>query len=214
MTTLETAEWLVSPAGRAAYEQAASAPLESLAATSYLRRAGYSAERSAALLTLRDLRAQAVTKFGPAAARMFFTRMGLEQATRATVAAHHAYRLRQARSVVDLGCGIGGAPAPLPAAGLDAPGVELAPATAVFAQANAPAANVLTGDAATHQPHAGAVWLDPARRTATGRRIMDPESWFPPLSRALETARRFPAAGIKVAPGIQYEALPADCQAE
>jgi len=49
-------------------------------------------------------------KFGEDAARMYFTPEGLEQATRRPVAAHRAARLTAAstRTVVDLGCGIGG----------------------------------------------------------------------------------------------------------
>ena len=56
-----------------------------------------------------DLRRRAETKFGADAYRMFFTRAGLEQATRSTVAGRRAARLAAAgvRTLADLGCGIG-----------------------------------------------------------------------------------------------------------
>ena len=54
-----------------------------LAAASALRSRGVGPELAAAALTQVDLRRRATSKFGPAAGRMFFTRAGLEQATRA-----------------------------------------------------------------------------------------------------------------------------------
>ncbi|WP_031225030.1 class I SAM-dependent methyltransferase [Streptomyces roseochromogenus] len=49
---------------------------------------------------------------------------------------------------------------------------------------------------------------------ATGGRIFDPEAYSPPLSWAIEAARRAPHAALKVAPGIPHEAVPADAEAE
>jgi 16S rRNA G1207 methylase RsmC len=79
-----------------------------LAAGTRLRRLAQP-EQAAAALQQAALRRQAVDKFGPAAAAMFFTRDGLEQATRLVVADQHARRFVAAgvRRVVDLGCGIG-----------------------------------------------------------------------------------------------------------
>ena len=81
---------------------------ESLAAASRMR-AAYGPELAAAALTQASLRRQAKPKFGETAAQMFFTRAGLEQATRPEVAEYHASRFLQGGvgRVIDLGCGIG-----------------------------------------------------------------------------------------------------------
>src|SRR4051794_15492302 len=67
-----------------------------LAAASALRSVGVEADLAAAALTQVHLRRRAATKFGAAAERMFFTRPGLEQATRAVVADRRAARLAAA----------------------------------------------------------------------------------------------------------------------
>ncbi len=100
---------LRTPAGQEAL--AAAAPLldgDRLAAATALR-ARFDADLAAAALTQATLRRQAVAKFGVAAGEMFFTRAGLEQATRAIVAERRAWRLARsgAHRIVDLGCGIG-----------------------------------------------------------------------------------------------------------
>jgi SAM-dependent methyltransferase len=67
-----------------------------LAAASMLRARGIPADLAAAALTQVALRRRAVSKFGAGAGRMFFTRAGLEQATRAEVATRRAARLATA----------------------------------------------------------------------------------------------------------------------
>ncbi|MFP7707256.1 THUMP-like domain-containing protein [Trueperella sp. LYQ141] len=52
-----------------------------------------------------------------------------------------------------------------------------------------------------------------APRSSSGR-ILHPELWTPPLSHALDLAHQFPCAGIKVAPGIDYQHLPSDTRVE
>jgi hypothetical protein len=58
-----------------------------------------------------------------------------------------------------------------------------------------------------------AVFVDPARRGGRGR-IFDPEAYSPPLSWAVDAARKAPRAALKVAPGIPHEAVPAEAEAE
>src|SRR5690606_35671247 len=79
-------------------------------AVSRLRAAGHSPELVSAVVGQARLRAKAAAKFGEFASRMLFTRAGLEQATRLSVAARHAGRMRTAgiTHVADLGCGVGG----------------------------------------------------------------------------------------------------------
>lgn len=185
-----------------------------------LRDAGYDADLVAAVLTQLELRAAARTKLGPAATHMVFTRAGLEQATRLSVAAHHAQRFRAAgcTHVADLGCGLGSDALALAALGLRVLAVERDPDTARAAAFNLqafPEAEVITGDALGLDLEAAgvdAVWADPARRGPRGR-IADPERWSPPLSAVLERTRALPA-GIKVAPGIAHDRLPPDAHAQ
>ncbi len=108
-----------------------------MAAATALRR-NWTPGQAAAVLTQAELRRRAVTKFGEAAGRLFFTRDALEQATRSDVARWRAERLRDAGAtqVVDLGCGIGADALAFAAAGLDVVAVEFDPATAVLAAAN------------------------------------------------------------------------------
>ncbi|MYS44494.1 SAM-dependent methyltransferase, partial [Streptomyces sp. SID5998] len=85
-------------------------PADELAVATRLRREHPAALVSAALGQAR-LRQRAAAKFGAAdARRMFFTPHGVEQSTRASVAAYRAARLTQAgvTSLADLCCGIGG----------------------------------------------------------------------------------------------------------
>ena len=107
---------------------------------------------------------------------MFFTRAGLEQATRPEIAAHHAQRLAAAGAgrVFDLGCGIGSDARACGDAGLAVVAVDLDPATAAVARANlGPAATVVCADVETLRLDAlgpgDAVFCDPARRTDRGR---------------------------------------------
>lgn len=182
-----------------------------------LREAGHSPQLVSAALTQQRLRERATAKFGPFASQMLFTPDGLEQATRLAVSAHHAARYAKAgvSRVADLGCGIGGDAVAL--AGLDLPvlAVDRDEATAALATVNLMAfshAEVLCADAlevdlAAHG--VDAVFADPARR-AGGWRLTDPEQWSPRLSQVLALRDQVEALGIKVAPGIEHAALPAD----
>ncbi|MFF5258836.1 SAM-dependent methyltransferase [Actinomadura viridis] len=115
--------------------------------------------------------------------------------------------------VLELGCGIGADLIARARAGCHGVGVELDPLTAEVARANVAAfgledlASVRAGDATGEDPRGyAALFADPGRRTARGR-IFDPRSYEPPLDTVLAMARRVPAACVKVAPGIPYEAL-------
>lgn len=192
-------------------------PAEALSLGRSLREEGHSPALVAAALTQQRLRARAAAKFGPFAQQMLFTADGLEQATRLTVSAHHAARYAAAgvAKVADLGCGIGGDAVAL--AGLDLPvlAVDRDEAAAALATINLmpfPHASVECADALgidLVERGVDAVFADPARR-AGGRRIADPEQWSPALSQVLALRETVPALGVKVAPGIDHAALPAD----
>jgi SAM-dependent methyltransferase len=207
-------------------------PAQELALATRLRRDHPAALVSAALGQAR-LRQRAVAKFGAEDAyRMYFTPDGVEQATRAPVAAYRAGRfaaLGVAR-IADLGCGIGGDAIALARAGIRVLAVDRDPVTAAVARANAAALGLaglievrcadVTG---TSVEGCDALFADPARRIGGGGaparrggrgRIFDPEAYSPPLSWALTAARSRPYAALKVAPGVPHELIPGDFAAE
>ncbi|MEU6115613.1 SAM-dependent methyltransferase [Streptomyces sp. NPDC047117] len=215
-------------------------PAQELATATRLRRE-HPAELVSAALGQAGLRQRAVAKFGAEDAyRMFFTPNGVEQSTRRTVAVHRAARLAAlgVRSVADLCSGIGGDAIACARAGIKVLAVDHDPLTAEVARANAEAlgladlievrcADVTEIDTSPYD----AVFVDPARRggkgagaarsasmrgggRATGGRIFDPEAYSPPLSWAIEAARKAPRAALKIAPGIPHEAIPEDAAAE
>ncbi|CAL9504108.1 hypothetical protein SUDANB58_03515 [Streptomyces sp. enrichment culture] len=224
MNDLDALLPLLTPAGRALLDEVRGTdPARELAVATRLRREHPAALVSAALGQAR-LRQRAVAKFGAEDAhRMFFTPNGVEQSTRATVAAYRAERMKAlgVTSVADLCCGIGGDAIALARAGIRVLAVDRDPLTAAAARANADAlglaglievreADVTEVDTAGYD----AVFVDPARRGGRGR-VFDPEAYSPPLSWAVGAARTAPlAAALKVAPGIPHEAVPDGAEAE
>jgi len=184
---------------------------DALVGTVAALRSRYDPELVAAAVTQVRLRDRARAKFGADADRMYFTADGLEQATRAEVAARHAarYAAGGAGRLLDLCCGIGGDLVAFARAGLAVTGVDRDPATVAVARANLAAlglpGTVRVGEAAV-EPGWPAAWVDPSRR-AGGRRVFDPRAYSPPLSFVGELAAAVPLTGAKVAPGIPHEAV-------
>ncbi|MBL3698651.1 class I SAM-dependent methyltransferase [Leucobacter luti] len=193
-----------------------------------LRRGGLTAEQTAAVLTQATLRIKARAKFGDLAMSLLFTPAGLEQATRAGVAARHAERFRAAgcTTVADLGCGIGAESIALIGAGISPRAVELDPFTARVAEHNLgvtaahhrrPLPTVRIGDAERIGPgDADGVFLDPARRTAghtDTRRVASPDDYSPSLTFAFGLAETVPT-GIKLGPGLDRDLIPDDAEAQ
>ena len=214
---------LRTPPGEAALALASSlGAADPLAAAAALRRHGVPADLAAAALTQAELRRRAVAKFGPDAARMFFTRAGLEQATRVPVADRRAARLSAAgvRSVADLGCGIGADTLAFARAGIRVLAVEADPPTASVAAANAAVlglaglVEVRCADArAADLSGVDAVFCDPARRRGTGR-VFDPRAWSPSWDFVAALPGRVPATVLKLAPGTDHALIPAGAEAE
>ncbi|GAA1501880.1 class I SAM-dependent methyltransferase [Streptomyces synnematoformans] len=219
---------LLTPEGQALLAELRDhSPADELALATRLRRDHPAALVSAALGQAR-LRQRAAAKFGADAARMYFTPDGVEQATRAAVAAHRAARFAAlgVTRVADLCCGIGGDAVALARAGIAVLAVDRDPAAVAAARANAAALGVAelvdvrcaeVGDADISGYDA--VFIDPARRIGGGApggrgRVFDPEAYSPPLSWAVEVAGRVSHAALKVAPGIPHEAVPDAAEAE
>ncbi|MCW8382818.1 class I SAM-dependent methyltransferase [Streptomyces justiciae] len=214
---------LLTPEGRALLDAVrGTAPADELAVATRLRR-DHPAELVSAALGQARLRQRAAAKFGDEdAGRMFFTPNGVEQSTRASVAAYRAERFQAlgVRSVADLCSGIGGDAIALARAGIRVLAVDHDPLTTAAARANAEAlglaalievreADVTEVDTSPYD----AVFVDPARRGGRGR-IFDPEAYSPPLSWAVQAATKAPHAALKIAPGIPHEAIPAEAEAE
>ncbi|MFJ5798972.1 THUMP-like domain-containing protein [Streptomyces decoyicus] len=241
MNDLDTFSALLAPEGQSLLAELRDHdPADELAAATRLRRDHPAPLVSAALGQAR-LRQRAVAKFGADARLMYFTPNGVEQSTRATVAAHRAARLAAlgVRTLADLCCGIGGDAIALARAGIRVLAVDRDPLACAAVRANAEAlglaelievrcADVTEVDTAGYD----AVFVDPARRgkaptkgaarsasvrgggRATGGRIFDPEAYEPPLSWAVEAARKAPFAALKIAPGVPHDALPEDAETE
>ncbi|KIZ13460.1 class I SAM-dependent methyltransferase [Streptomyces natalensis] len=224
VTDLDTFSALLAPEGQELLTALRDHdPADDLAVATRLRRSHPAPLVSAALGQAR-LRQRAAAKFGDDARRMYFTPNGVEQSTRATVAAHRAARLAAlgVRTLADLCSGIGGDALALARAGICVLAVDRDPLACAAARANAEAlgladrievrcADVTEIDTAGYD----AVFVDPARRSGVrGGRIFDPESYSPPLSWAVEAARTAPHAALKIAPGVPHEALPDDAETE
>jgi SAM-dependent methyltransferase len=194
-----------------------------LVAASMLRARGVAPDLAAAAMTQAVLRHRAVAKFGTDAAAMFFTRAGLEQATRAEVAVRRAARLAAsgAGTVADLGCGVGADAIAFARAGLRVTAIDLDPVTAAVAAANVAAlglsdrVTVSTTDARDAAlDGVDAVFCDPARRAASGRRVFDPMAYSPPWDFVAGLAGRVPRTILKLAPGIDHALVPTGAEAQ
>jgi SAM-dependent methyltransferase len=220
---LETFRWLTTDEGQALLTAATAAEGTPLQVQESLRAAapGSSEEKAArvaAALGQVELRRHAAAKLGDDAAAMYFTRDGLEQATRSSVARHRAARVALGGpSVIDLTCGIGGDLVAFARTGLLTAGIDLDPLRVAMARANLAALGlggaVQVGDATSLDvtPFATA-YADPARRSARGRSF-DAGDWTPPWT-FVTSLLAGGAACVKVAPGIPHSLVPDGVEAE
>ena len=208
--TPDQARLLLSDEGRTAVAFASSLDLSSpIEAAEAVRPYG---ELGRLALDQVRLRLRSLTKH-PDGDRLWWTAEALEQSTPRPVAEHRARRFAGSARVLDLGCSVGGDLLPL-AAVAPVVGVDLDEARLLLARANADAldlgVSLVCADVTTIVP-TGDVFADPARRFG-GRRTFDPRSYSPPLDLVLSWPTR--ALGVKVAPGIDYDALPVDLEVE
>ncbi len=202
--------------------------LPGLAEATALRR-DYPAGLVAAAMAQHELRLTARAKFSRAM-DMVFTRGGYEQSTSEPIAWHRARRFTGTARVADLCCGIGGDLIAL-AAGREVLAVDRDPVHARLARHNAGvygvAGNVtarVTDVRDADLTGVGAVFIDPARRTAAGdgpRQRFRAGTSEPPLEWCFElaadrsvAAREARAVCVKAAPGIDTSVVPAGWEAE
>ena len=149
----------------------------------------------------------------PRGAELWWTGPALEQASSYDLAVHRACRFD--RPALDLCCSVGGDLLALPHGSV---GVDLDEARLLLAQANAEVlareVHLLRADVTTLRlPPTADVVVDPARR-AGGRRVFDPRAYTPALDLVLGWRNRVRSLVVKVAPGIDHEALPPDVEVE
>jgi len=180
-------------------------------------RARYPAELAADGLAQHELRLKARSKFDRAL-EMYLTRPGLEQASAELVARHRSGRYPSGGQVADLCCGIGGDLIAL-AGGRQVLAVDSDALALRIARANSEVYGV-TGNVRTVQADVrdvgldgvDAVFVDPARRT--GQRRMRAGDSEPPLAWCVRLAGRIGRVGIKAAPGLPHERIPAGWELE
>lgn len=193
--------WLVGDtAGRVLAELASLA--DGLVRAASRLRGDFSATQMHLLLQQIDLRRRARHKFADAD-HMFFTPLGLEQATDQWIATHKAPRFRPSSGLLwDLCCGIGGDLQAL-VRQCRAVGVDRDRIAALLAKANCPSqTEVVVADAA-HLPAEIAAWhIDPDRRPA-GRRTTHVERHQPDLPMIEELLRFCPTGAVKLAPATE-----------
>ena len=176
-------------------------------------------EQAHALLETAMLRQRAVKKFSRAS-KMLFDRAGLEMSSAEIISNYRARRYASFATVADLGCGIGGDAIGLASVahtvGVDRDPVRLAMAAAnVVAYGHGASFEGREGDLVEMAPFsAEALFFDPARRTAQGKRIFKLGDYQPPITLLDRWRPITPHWGIKISPGVNYDDLPPEAHVE
>lgn len=212
----EALAFLISDAGTALLDQLADDDLSDrslLPILTRLRKTYPPAVAGAALEQAR-LRRDAVAKFGDQAAWLFFTRDGLEQASDPLARAYRAAAIGPGH-LIDACCGLGSDALSYAAHSPDraVTGIDRDPLRVELARINAgrlgldDRARFVVGDVTGDLPPGDAIFFDPGRRTADGKRIHHVEAYQPPLS----TVRGWQAGRIvvKLSPAVALDQVAA-----
>jgi protein-L-isoaspartate O-methyltransferase len=210
--TLQDLDFLTSDAGAAVLARLAGESLaddQTLKLLTALRRE-LTPQQAGAALELARLRQKAVAKFGADAAKMFFTREALEQASDPLVRRWRVLNMLAGLWVVDACCSIGADALAFAQAGAEVLGLDIDPVRVAMARLNAAALGIANvrfevADVRESVPEADLIFFDPARRTDDGKRIFDVERYEPPLA----TIRGWQAQRIvvKLSPGVDLAQL-------
>ncbi len=213
----EEARYLVTPEGARLLEEVASLPGDTPQRVLALRKRGFEPGIASAALAVAEARHRARFRFADAA-RLFFTPDALAQATSPVIASYHAACLAAsgAKTVVDLGCGVGMDTLALAREGLTVLALERDPARLVFARANA-ALSGLADRISFRQEEvtdlnweADVAYWDPSRRTGPeGRRVSrHGDQYEPPLEFLAQIRTRVRIGGcVKLSPALPDETL-------
>lgn len=212
--TPEQARALLSDQGRAAVQALTGIDLAPAARVASAQRARDLFGPALGPIALEQvrLRGRAVAKH-QRGGELWWTGPALEQASAQAVSRWRARRFTG--PVLDLCCSVGADLFELPD---DSVGVDLDQARLLLARANAEAlgrrTTFVAADVTTLRlPASASVFVDPARRSG-GRRVFDPRAYSPPLDAVLDWRDRVRALVVKVAPGVDYDALPAGTEVE
>jgi hypothetical protein len=200
------------------------AATSALALAERLRRE-YPADLVAVAMAQQELRQAAKAKFSRAA-QMLFTRAGYEQSSSETIASYRAGRLKEARRVADLCCGIGGdlialaGSSEVLAVDRDAAHARLAlHNAAVYGRAGHVTA-VVADVRDVRLAGIDAVFIDPARRSGPGTasapsaRRFRPGTSEPPLDWCAALTSQVKGVCVKAAPGLPGDQIPPGWEAE
>jgi hypothetical protein len=191
--------FLTSPAGAEAVAAVDRLPLTAASHLADVRTAReLLGGHAAAVLETVLLRRRASAKVDEPA-RWLFTDAALQQATPAPVARHRAARFA-GRDVHDVTCSVGTDLAALSAVARRCVGSDLDPVRLAMARHNVEAP-LVRADALRPVTRGTAVFADPARRDAAGRRRWRPADFTPPLDDLLAVYRDRDLA-VKCAPGV------------
>ena len=206
--------FLTTAAGRAAVESFAPSGDRLADVAAARRRVGD--EHAAALLETALLRARARGRLPDG---WLWTADALEQATALPVAEHRARRLAAVaagRTVHDVTCSVGVEVATLSAVLDRVVGSDLDPVRLAMARANLPGARLVRADALAPVTRDSILVADPARRTASGRRVRRPAEMAPPLDQLCQQCglagtqrhRRRHDLVVSTAPGLDFGLVP------
>lgn len=210
---LSDLEYLASPAGAQVLADLSDADLSHGAILPLLTRLRktLTPTQAGAAVEQTELRRKAAGKFGADAAKLFFTRDGLEQASDPSIRRYRAEQASQrgTGSIIDTCCGIGTDALTFAQAGIPVLGLDLDPLRIEIARYNAAALGLDHARFAVHdvtQPlpeHADLIFFDPARRDTAGNRLNHVERYLPPLS----TLKRWDAPYLwaKLSPAVELE---------
>lgn len=205
--SLDDYRWLVGEEAAGVLASIADEPDSALVSVAARLRKNHSTSRTHLIVEQATLRHRARVKFD-AADRMFFTPLGLQQATDQRIARYKADALPESLPIADLCCGIGG---DLIAMARKSPivGVDHDPISALFAEANLEAllpegqGRVSCEDVDQFSLADFEAWhIDPDRRP-NGRRTTQPEFHQPPPSTINHLLESCPNAMLKLAPAAE-----------
>lgn len=208
--TLDDYRWLVGDEAARQLALIADEPDSALVAVAARLRKDHSPARTHLLVEQATLRRRARTKFD-AADRMFFTPLGLQQATDQRIARYKAECLPENLPVADLCCGIGGDLIAMSRKS-DAVGVDRDPIAALFAETNLRAHRSDRNDRvrcedvdALSLSEFQAWHIDPDRRPS-GHRTTKPEFHEPSPRTIDRLLEQCPNAMLKLAPAAEVPA--------
>jgi hypothetical protein len=208
---LDTACFLVSPAGSELLTEAKSLNGSFLQRLTALRKK-YPASVVSAALELLELRHRAQKKFSRAD-EMFFTKEALEQSSGETVSRYRAERFDQDSRILDLACGIGGDAIALANRGF-VTAVDNDPIKVVMAERNllvygeGDRAKMVCSDVSEILLAADSAFVDPSRRVE-GRRSTSLTRMSPSLEFLAKLRESVPDCAVKLSPMTHDEELEA-----